>query len=57
MSLQLHMALVPHLVSGIKHSSLISEEGELEPAGLGVVFCYIKKLQNRVCGLQLCLPI
>lgn len=31
------MALVPGLVSGIKHSSLISEEGELEPTGLCVI--------------------
>lgn len=31
------MALVPGLVSGIKHSSLISEEKELGPAGLYVM--------------------
>lgn len=37
LSLQLHIALVPCLVSGIKHSSLISGDGELEPAGLCVM--------------------
>lgn len=37
LSLQLHMALIPGLVSGVKHSSLVSEEGELGPADLCVM--------------------